>query len=319
MKKIFLINLIFLIFTLKLWGNDINKGIKEFERGNYNKALNIFLNVSPSFKIRNFYIAKCYFKLKKYRKALLYYKKVAKNKKIAYLVYNDMGLIYQKLNDTERALMFLLKSIKLKNNFFLSHYNLANLYLFLKKYNMAIEEYQKTLSYTGNYDKKFLSNVFLGIGNCYQYLNDVTKAIENYQLSLKYNKNNIKTYYNLAFLYYNNKYYDEAIKMFNKILRYSTKNKINKNIYFYIGNSYRILKEYKNMEKYYKKMLKLNPYHKDTLYSLASYYALINNKKNMLKYLKMLFSVDKEYKRIILHNNIFKKYQNDNDFKEIIK
>ncbi len=261
-----------------------------------------------------YYKGKIYFQLKDFKSAAENFHHGIKLKPNRAFPYNDLGLAYLHLKKNKKAITYLLKAIKIDKSFAIAYYHLGNVYLKLKQNKKAIKSYKSAIQLEK--DKLILSSIYLGLGNAYQGKNFISNSIESFTISIKNNKNNWKAYMNLGLVYFNQDLFNEAIESFKEVI------KINENFYnayFYLGNCYRGIKEYPEMEANYMLCLKHKPDFTDALYSLASYYALKNKKDFMLKYLKNLFSVDEQYKSIIINDKLFKKYNEDRDFIKLIK
>ena len=317
-KKIILLNIYLIFFINIVNAEDFNDLVVLVNNGEYTQALNkleiIKKNIPKNEDYLYFYYkGKIYFQLKNYQNSVNNFLQSIKLNKNWYITYNDLGLAYIYLNNKQLAKNNFNTSILINKTFSLPYFNLANLFLNEKNYNQAINNYISALEFEK--DKDIISKIYLGLGNAYQENNEISKAIETYKKSIENDQNNWKSYMNLGVVYFDSDLFQDAIDSFKKVIEL---NKKYYNTYFYLGNCFRGLKQYTEMETNYKIALNINPDHVDSLYSLSSYYALIENKKLMLEYLKKLFSVDVQYKNIILKDNLFKKYQNDIDFKKVI-
>ncbi len=257
---------------------------------------------------------KAYSYLKDNNKAIACFEKSIKAKPNWHLPYHDLGLVYHNLNNHEEAISYYNKALLYSETFPASYINLGNIYLVKKDYAVARENYQKALE--SKQDKDALSETYLGLGDAYMAEKNYTESVKALKKAIKHKNDNWKAYMNLGLVYFNQDIYDDAIENFNKVIQLNSNYYL---AYFYKANCYRGLRKYPEMEKNYKLSLQYQPDNKDVLYSLSTYYAFIDNKNNMLEYLKLLFSVDEQYKNIIMYDTIFENYQKDKDFLKLVK
>ena len=110
--------------------------------------------------------------------------------------YNNLGLVYEELEQFDKAKEEFIKAIEIDSKYFEAYSNLGNLYHKLGKYNLAIEKYEKSIEINPNYYK-----ALAGIGNALILQGNYEGAIENYNklLSKEPNFKDIKV--NLGFAY----------------------------------------------------------------------------------------------------------------------
>lgn len=104
--------------------------------------------------------------------------------------------ISQDKGSNANATFFLQKSIKLNPNFDKAHYNLGNIYLEEKKYNLAINEYKQAVK-----NKNDFAYYYYNIGCAYIGLKDFKNAKNNFEKAIKLKSDEPDFYYNLAFAY----------------------------------------------------------------------------------------------------------------------
>jgi len=319
MKNIFGALIILLNLTSAGFSLFYEDGLNSLESQNYKEALNLFekslaKKELEEYKIR-YYIGQCYYYMNETEKAIKNFERSISLKSNWYLPYHDLGLIYfEKKNNLKLAEKYFNKAIFFNPLFGLGYYNLGNLYLKMNEPGKAIKMYEKSLALIK--ENNILSKVYLGLGNAYDILNNYAEAIIYYKKSVELDSKNLKSYLNMGLVFFKQDLYDEAIENFKNVINLDKGNYI---AYFYLGNCFRAQKKFKEMEKNYIKSFEINPNYADVCYSLASYYAISGKKDLMLKYLKALFSIDKQYINIILKDNLFENYKEDEELKKLIR
>jgi tetratricopeptide (TPR) repeat protein len=93
-------------------------------------------------------------------------------------------------------------------------------YYNLKKYDEALEEYKKSLSYFPDYSAIYcnMANVYEAKERVEGVKGSMEKAIELYKKAININPEDYTTIYDLGLLYFGLKEYDEAIKCYLKVL-----------------------------------------------------------------------------------------------------
>lgn len=94
--------------------------------------------------------------------------------------YDNLGIIYRKTNQLDKAIESYTKSIDLYPKGTTAHQNLATVYRLQKKYEKAIEEYNQIIKI----DSKNPEGYF-GLANTYIHLSKFDTAIENAKKALK--------------------------------------------------------------------------------------------------------------------------------------
>lgn len=102
--------------------------------------------------------------------------------------------ISQDKGSNSNAVFFLQKSIKLNPEFDKAHYNLGNIYLEEKRYNLAINEYKQAIKI-----KKDFAYYYYNMGCAYIGLKDYKYAKNAIEKAIKLKSDEADFYYNLAF------------------------------------------------------------------------------------------------------------------------
>lgn len=100
-----------------------------------------------------------------------------------------------------------------------THNNLGDVYGRMGDKQKALEEFQKSVELKPNY-----ADGYHNMGNAYRELGQLDKALESYQNALKYNPGLWQSYQNIAALYFTDKQYDLALENIQKAIQINPKN-----------------------------------------------------------------------------------------------
>ena len=196
--------------TLEITGPTdlLNSSKNLMHQKKYNKALTyitLFLKCYPN-SFEGFFL-KCQIYTKLYRG----------NK--ALVLLNKVLSLLNKENDVEH-----LMEIKILNN-------RGKCFIFLNRYEEAIETYQKIN------ELKIDAKNFLKIGVCYYNKKNIDEAINNYNKAIELNPNFTEAYFNKGICLSNQQKKEEAIEVFNKaieIVNKTVEHKVFKDILDYL-------------------------------------------------------------------------------------
>jgi len=111
-----------------------------------------------------------------------------------YEIWYLLGNLSQDLNNDTNATFFLQKAILMKPDFDKAHYNLGNIYLKEKRYNMAAKEYKLAIKH-----KKDFAYYYYNLGCAYLGSKDYKEAKSAFEKAIKIKSDDANFYYNLAF------------------------------------------------------------------------------------------------------------------------
>ncbi|MGB7402012.1 MAG: FkbM family methyltransferase [Arcobacter sp.] len=211
-------------------------------------------------------------------------------------VYNNLGLLYSKLQKWQESVDSYQISLRLDPNYLNSYFNFAALLKGLKRYKDALQVYVMGVR---KYPKDF--NLHNNIGMVYETLGEDNNAIEAYKNAVRVNPKFAKAINNIAVILYKQKRYKESSDMFelalktdpnyvevysnlgaalNRQKRYDESIKAletsieklpkSAGAYTNLGNVYNKLFEYKKAEELHKKSIKLEPKGSNAYANLAS-------------------------------------------------
>ncbi|TXD49870.1 tetratricopeptide repeat protein [Polaribacter sp. IC073] len=168
---------------------------------------------------------------------------------------NSMGSVYRRQDDIRNALNYhqeaLEKAIRIKNpnisikkSISISQNSIGNIYISLKQYKLALNEFSKSIVMQRDLDNKLgLAINHQNIGNAHEELGNLDEALKNYRISLNYN-NQIKSKigsvicgYSIADVLIKQKKYNQAFSTVDTVLQIAIHNKDK----YYLANTYNTL------------------------------------------------------------------------------
>ena len=187
-------------------------------------------------------------KIKNFKIAINQYKKILKTNPNISLVYYNLGLIYEQLEEIETSKKNYEKSIKIDPLFFYSYNNLGILFQKQGYKLKAIENFKKVIKIKPEY-----VNAYNNLGLVYSSLGEYKEAINNFIQTLKLDKNNLLAKKSLIYLitYYstNNNYplivANNDLKRIQKKFIFNELFKI-ENLNYIFKESYKIMKNLDN-------------------------------------------------------------------------
>ncbi len=135
--------------------------------------------------------------------------------------HNNLGDVYGRWGDKQRALQEFQRAIELKPNYGDAYHNLANTYMELGQVDKALENYQNAIKYNPNL---WQSNQNIAAIYFQQKLYD--KTLEYIQKAIQINPKNINLYNNLAIVYLSMGEKQKAFDVFNTVLRMDPQNQL---------------------------------------------------------------------------------------------
>ena len=170
-------------------------------------------------------------------------------------ILNSIGSVYRRQDDIKKALNYhqeaLEKAIKIKNpnvsikkSISISQNSIGNIYISLKQYQLALNQFSKSIVMQRDLDNKLgLAINYQNIGNAYEELGDLDKALKNYLKSLNYN-NQINSKigrvicgYSISNVLIKQKKYNQAFVTVDTVLQAA----IHQKDKYYISNTYNTL------------------------------------------------------------------------------
>ncbi len=216
-----------------------------------------FSQVSKTNKLKStlyYRIGSGYFNSGNYVKALQEFIKARTVNPYSAKNYNAMGTVYMMTHRQNKAITCFKKATSINNKFSYAFYNLAMIYIKLKKYRLATVNLKKALL-NPFYNQPYESYTLLG--KIYIIQNQFKKAKKYLFISEALNKKYFLTYYYLG------SYYSKRGKFLKAIINYKKALKIDAYFVpaqFREGGNYFKLKRYKRAHDIFSKIYKQNKY-----------------------------------------------------------
>jgi len=207
------------------------------------------------------------------------------------------------------------KAIELNTNSHEAYYLLAATYNQLYSYEKSLEYIEEAIK-IDNYNSFYKWIKALN----FKGLNKIDESIQILNKIIEDDEGFYFAYGTLGHINYLDGKFEEAL---NYNLKYIVYNKDDSNAYNSIGNSYRVLKDYKNAFKFIYKCLELDPKNRYGTGTLAEIYADLNNEDEFYKNLQLSFVFginSKEFQDIInTEKNVYEKYFKEERFLNLLK
>jgi predicted O-linked N-acetylglucosamine transferase (SPINDLY family) len=166
------------------------------------------------------------------------------------------------LNLHEEAIIFHERTISISKNNIWSLLNRGNSYAALKKFTLAIDDFNKVIDLN-----PLLPDVYLNKANSLRELNHYDDSIDNYRKAIKLRTNFTDAWNNLGQLLLLLKKYEEALICFNNVLKYDN---FYINAYFNKSTALMLIFQFKEALLVVNNGLNIEPNHPELLYIKAS-------------------------------------------------
>jgi hypothetical protein len=124
-----------------------------------------------------------------------------------------LGVLAAQKRDYQKAISFLLDSLKVEPKNFLTHSNLGNIFLELRRYDEALFAYDKSLKLEPKYEEAWLNK-----GNALHQLKRFDEAIENYDQALSLKPDYAEAYSNKGNVLLDLARFEDAIAHYDQAL-----------------------------------------------------------------------------------------------------
>ncbi len=235
--------------------------------------------------------------------ALIFYREVGYDMGTA-MVYTNLGVLNRKTGNTDSAIDYLLKSVRMREELddsvgiAMSFHNIGGVYYMIDEYDKAIEYFLRSLEYNTLLGRELgMAQNNNNIGSVYQQINNYDEALQHYTAALDYFKTtNYRIYIgiiqdNIGLIYNRLEEYDKALEYHTEALK----------IHEELNNASGLAHSNNNIGNLY---LKIGQYSK------ADYYL-----KKSLQYAKQIEDIDELYQ---INHSLSENYENLGDYKKAL-
>lgn len=148
-----------------------------------------------------------------------FYNRILKYSPNSALVHNNLGVIYESHRNYELAKKEYLRAIEIDPKYADSASNLASIYKREEKFNEASKYFEKSLSIEPD---RFVAHNSLGI--VYGLTKQEEKAEKEFKKAIELNTYFAEGYYNLGVLYFQQKKYNQAVDVWQQMLKIEPQN-----------------------------------------------------------------------------------------------
>ena len=201
-----------------------------------------------------------------------------------------MGNLYVILKKYEIAEDFCKKAIILKDNFSEAYSNLGYAQLGLEKYQESIKNSQIAISL------KINSNAYLNLGLALFKLNKYDEALEAYEKAIVINPNLEDAYLNIGVLFEHKKDYINSYKSYQKLIDINPQSS---NAYLNYGVLLKMDNKIYEAIQYYNKAIEINSKFSEAYFNRAIAYKFINEIDLSLKDLLSCYLLDINFSNLI--------------------
>ena len=216
--------------------------------------------------------------IKNYTEALKTLNDIKYNYQNNYEFFHLEGIVYSELNQLEKAIISIKKSVKIKPTSFLGYYNIGLIYLAKKEYLQARKYFERSIFINNDYYDSNFRMAYV----CRE-LGDLPKSVDFFQKSLKIKNNDIDSLNYLGLNFFDLKFYHKAFETFKKCIL------IDPNFYQaynHIGLIYAELKKNNNAIFFFNKAISLKVNEDSLYYNLSSFYSRIGDYNQAISTLK---------------------------------
>ena len=148
-------------------------------------------------------------------RALQYYKEATMLSPHTSYLFNEMAAVYISMGDYKDAIATLERSAKIEPGFDQTYLLLGEVYVREKKWDKAVEAYQKAIEINPTAD------AYTALGYAYSKLGRIDDSLRANEKALEYAPHNVAVLRNLAILYKVKKNYDKALFYAQEALKYA--------------------------------------------------------------------------------------------------
>ncbi|PIP76185.1 MAG: hypothetical protein COW85_15425 [Ignavibacteria bacterium CG22_combo_CG10-13_8_21_14_all_37_15] len=228
--------------------------------------------------LSNFYKGYNSFLSNDYNNALIHFEKCLSLKPFPN-VYNNLGCIYDALNDFDNAIINFNLAIQLDPKYADAYYNLAHTYENMGKYNEAISYYEKTIQIEPTY-----ASALYNIGYHYDLQKESALAEIYYNKTLEIKNDHVKAIGGLAGICAQQGNFRESIQLYEKAIKI---NPLIPELYYNVSTVYVFVKEFDNAIKSLKSVIELKPNYIAAYLKISGIYIKIGDYPSAINYTRI--------------------------------
>jgi len=200
------------------------------------------------------------------------------------LIYLNLAIEYQNMEDYPRAIEFLKKSLTLNYDSEDALYELAYCFELSRNYDDAVLTFNKIIDHS-----PYNAHAWFNLGASYQALGQFEKALVALDYVLIIDEDFHAAYFNKAMVLVKLERYSEAIELYKRALSFEILDSL---IYFYIGDCYDNLEDYKNALLYFEKAIKKDAAMAEGWIGASSSLDMLERELEALEYAKRAVEID---------------------------
>lgn len=258
-------------------------GIIEESLGNWQASIKNYqkaTRINPEHEDAYIRMAEIYYSRKNYHGAKGMYTKLTNLFPKKEINFYSLGIVEELLQNNDAALECFLTAVKLNSGYWLALNKIASIYFHKGDYQNAKAVYKKLIAINERDP-----SAYYDMGLIEESQQNWTAAIENYQIAIKLNPDLEDALYNIAEIHFNNKNFEEAKKIYRKLIRKRPESKDYSNI----GLIEEHQQKWDAAIRNYRNALELNQHSSSALSGLARvYYDKGDYKSSKEMYLRLV-------------------------------
>ena len=185
---------------------------------------------------------------------------------------------------------------------FINYFYLGDIYRKIKKYDSALNNYQKSIQLNNKFPEGFNN-----LANIYREIKDTKNSILFFKKAIELNPNYINAIYNLGVVYFEVEKYDESSNCFKRVLEISPKHLASLNN---LGLLFKKIKYYEEALKCFEKVINIDINFLKAYNNIGTISLELGNIKYAILNYKKVLQLDPN--NFISYQNLLAAYENSN-------
>jgi tetratricopeptide (TPR) repeat protein len=227
-------------------------------------------------------------------KSIYYYNLYLNDHPFHASVWFDLGVVYSRVNQFEKAIEAFDFALALFENFSEAHFNKGNALANLGKYEAAIEsfeDYLQLISQERTIDPGDFLDVYCSIGECYERLGDLVSALMYYQKALDIDPNYADAIFGIGIVNSLCNNLEDSLRFIKKAI---ARDPYNSEYHYSLGNVYSLLEKNDKALESYKTAVSIDPTDYESWISIAQIYFRKNLLSKAIKTLEEAYQNNKD-------------------------